>query len=96
MVSHNKFDTDNYLMFFLKSGETHVGLLKRPYDNVHPYWYIKLEGDETIVAIPDHVIETIIRPSESFIANFGKFMKEAQEKKDKPDINPTHDESINV
>ena len=99
MVSINKFDIDNYLMFFVKSGETHVGALKRAYDNVHPYWYIKIEGDDTLVAIPDHEINVIIRPSNAFIADFGKFMKEIneknKEKKDDINTNPV-DEPSNV
>ena len=83
--SHNKFDTDDFLMIFLKSGETHTGILKRAYDNIHPYWYIKLEGDESLVAIPDHAIENIIRSSQDFIKSIGEFMQKASEAKKEED-----------
>jgi len=88
MQSHNKFDTDDFIMLFLKSGTTHSGKLKRPYDNLHPYWYIKLEGDETLLAIPDHEIESVIRPSQDFIKSFGAFIQAASEDKKEDSESP--------
>jgi len=71
---HDRFAIGDFLMFFLVRGDPQAGTLKRIPEELHMYWYAKLEGDETLIAIPDRDVAFIARPSDAFIKGYGDML----------------------
>lgn len=72
-----KINLQETVIVSLTDGEIIVGTLIQYPDDAHPYWYVTMYEDTSIVGIPDRMISSITRPSNSYMKTFITKMQES-------------------
>ncbi len=67
-----KFKINDRLIIYLKNKEQYAGKLTCLPTRSHPYWYIVIAGDTSLISIHEDNVNALFKPSDNYLADLNK------------------------